>query len=192
MPQSQSWCLPPTRSSHQEPPAARDPRAPPRRVSGTAVGPATHTYIGRARRVPPTRPRAARTPPHTYLRGPEPGAWRAGSSATAAPHATRLRAPPPAPSGARRAPLPGGPRGPAPHRRRPPPITGAVWAAGPPLGGASVTQLRPWRSRGQWTLDKLRAECRMEGRARGNLTQREEEQDAGEGNLEKETAMGVR
>lgn len=94
-----------------------DPRAPARRASGTAGRPATRTCMGRARGVPPTRPRAARTPPHTHPRGPAPGAWRAASSATAAPHSARLRAPPPAPSGALRAPLSGRPLGPAPHRR---------------------------------------------------------------------------
>lgn len=170
-----------------------DPRAPARRASGTAGRPATRTCMGRARGVPPTRPRAARTPPHTYLRRPAPGAWRAASSATAAPHSARLRDPPPAPSGALRPPLSRADLwAPLPPQARPPPITGAVWAAGPRWAGLLLTQLRPRRSSGQWTRDKLRAECHMEGGARGNLTQREEEQDAGEGNLEKETAIGVR
>lgn len=170
-----------------------DPRAPARRASGTAGRPATRTCMGRARGVPPTRPRAARTPPHTYLRRPAPSAWRAASSATAAPHSARLRDQPPAPSGALRAPLSGRPLGPAPaagpapanHRRR-------LGCRPPRWAGLLPTQLRPRRSSGQWTRDKLRAECHMEGGARGNLTQREEEQDAGEGNLEKETAIGVR
>lgn len=122
---------PPTGGSRQEPPT----RPGPARLLGAEVAPGlvqpNHTCIGRARRVPPTGPRAARTSPHAYLREPAPGAWLAGSASTAAPHFTRLRAPPPAPSGARRAPRPR-PPGHAPKRQaRPPPTNSAVSATGP-------------------------------------------------------------
>lgn len=85
--------------------------------------------------------------PHTYLRGPTPGVWRAGSAATAAPHSTGFHAAPPGPSGARCAPCPGQTSGPRPPRQGPPPpINGAVWAAGPAQSveaGLLLTQLRP-------------------------------------------------
>lgn len=192
MPQSQSWCVSPTRSSQQEPPAARTRALLP----GAQAAPRAVRPPAPAWGVPAESLQLARAPPGPLLTltfgDPRP----ARGERQAAPQlrhtrpgsATRLR-PPAAPSAPpSRADL----WAPLPPQARPPPITGAVWAAGPRWAGLLPTQLRPRRSSGQWTRDKLRAECHMEGGARGNLTQREEEQDAGEGNLEKETAIGVR
>lgn len=181
MPQSQSWCVSPTRSSQHEPPAARTRALLP----GAQAAPRAVRPPAPAWGVPAESLQLARAPPGPLLTltfgDPRP----ARGERQAAPQLRHTRPGSAPPS---RADL----WAPLPLQARPPPITGAVWAAGPRWAGLLLTQLRPRRSSGQWTRDKLRAECHMEGGARGNLTQREEEQDAGEGNLEKETAIGVR
>lgn len=140
-------------------------RAPTRRGSGTGAGPAKPHLIGRSRRVPPTSPRAARTSPHAYLREPAPGAWLAGSAAPAAPHSTRLRAPPLAPSGARRAPSPGLRAPPTSSRPSPHQSTAPSRPPAPPKIGVGLllTQLRPRHSRGLGTLVDPLAACFTEG-----------------------------
>lgn len=183
--------LPPGVHSRSRPPPGPARSCPARKRHR---GPSGHPHLHGACPRSPSNSPARRQDPSSH----SPSGTRARRVASGKQRhscATLRPAPRPASGPQRRPPRPplgqtSGPR--SPPQARPPPITGAVWAAGPRWAGLLPTQLRPWRSSGQWTRDKLRAECHMKGGARGNLTQREEEQDVGKGNLEKETAIGVR
>lgn len=183
--------LPPGVHSRSRPPPGPARSCPARKRHR---GPSGHPHLHGACPRSPSNSPARRQDPSSHLPSAT-CARRVASGKQRHSCATLSPAPRPASGPQRRPPRPplgqtSGPR----SRRRPGPRQSPAPSGlpAPRWAGLLPTQLRPRRSSGQWTRDKLRAECHMEGGARGNLTQREEEQDAGEGNLEKETAIGVR